>query len=419
MYDGSVKTPTGGPNQRSATLGRKAPWALRLCGCACVALSYSIASVASAAGAAEPQLRVTGTLTIEASASQQQNASEVDARLLDDAGHPVPAVDLRILPLNVSAPLSARDCHSRTLQLIANADGSYLARSNGSGALCVHFDGTPEHAEFELSFSDPNGLYGAVTRRVVADSATRSVEMAFAPMPTVLAVERDTQIVSLLTRPVPPLATGEAVDALSVSLNVKRDGQAPRAIGVAAVEIGSSLEFRVPSSAFGAPGPIEISAEFAGSTNTRAARTLAHGTVTAQAVLALAEPVAPSHPESGVRVRVRASSVAGPVPNGSVEARSAGVSLGSARVTDGSAELYLQLEESVAKAHPLELRYVPDSPWWLPASTLSVTIPVAPPSPWRARPARRRRRIPPAPRPAARARGPARRARRRPWRDRR
>jgi hypothetical protein len=381
-YDGSVSTPTGGPNQHSATLRRKASWQARWLRCACVALSYSVGS-ATLALANTPQLRVTGTLTIEASASQQQNATEVDARLLDDAGHPLPSADVTIKPLNISAPLNARDCHSHAVQLIAKADGSYLAHSNGSGALCVHFDGTPERAEFELSFSDPNGLYGAVTRKVVADSASRNVQMAFAPVPTVLALERDTQIVSLLTRPVPPLASGETLERLRVSLNLKRDGQAQRTLSVADVELGNGSEFRVPSSAFGAPGPVEISAEFPGSPNTRGARTVAHGTVTAQVVLTLAEPLAPSHPESGVRLRVRANSVAGPVPNGSVEARSAGVSLGSARVAGGFADLYLRLEESAAKAHPVELRYVPDSPWWLPAATLSVSIPVSLPSPWR------------------------------------
>ncbi|MEO6603522.1 MAG: carboxypeptidase-like regulatory domain-containing protein [Polyangiaceae bacterium] len=345
--------------------------------------SVLISSASGASGApVEPQLRVTGTLTIEASASQLPNASEVDARLLDDAGHPVSSVDLVIKPLNVSTPLAARDCHSHTVQLIANADGSYLARSNGSGALCVHFDGTAERAEFELSFSDPNGLYGAVTRHVVADSATRNVEMAFAPTPSVLALERETQIISLLTRPMPALAVGEPVEILSVSLNLKREGQAPRPLSASNVEIGGTLEFRVPSGAFGPPGPIEISAQFPGSVGTRAARTIAHATITAQVVLALADPVPPSHPESGVRLRVRAASIAGPVPNGSVEARSAGASLGSARVKDGFAELYLQMEESAAKAYPVELRYVPDSPWWLPASTVSVAVPVAPPSPW-------------------------------------
>ncbi len=293
------------------------------------------------------------------------------------------AADLLIRPLNVNAPLTAHDCHFHAGQLIANADGSYVARSNGSGALCVHFDGTPERAEFELSFADPNGLYGAVARRVVADSATRNVEMAFSPAPSVLSLERETQIVSLLTRPTPPLAAGEAVEVLSVSLSLKRDGLAPRALSASNLEIGSNLEFRVPSASLGGPGPIELSAEFTGSPSTRAARTVAHGTVTAQANLELAEPIAPSHPESGVRVRVKATSVAGPVPNGSVEARSAGASLGSARIANGSAELYLQLEESAAKAHPIELRYVPDSPWWLAGSTLSVTIPVLPPSPWR------------------------------------
>ncbi len=356
-------------------------------GAACAALSYSLLAVVTLAGgrtaSAEPQLRVTGSLTIEASASQLPGSSDVEARLLDDAGHAVTTADLSIKPLNATGPLTARDCHSRTVQLIASSSGAYLARSNGSGAVCVHFEGTPERAEFELGFIDPNGLYASATRRVVADSATRNVEMAFAPAPSVLALEREMQTLSLVTRPTPALAPGESVETLSITLDLKRDGQPTRTLSVTPLEIGSSAELRVPSSAFGAPGPIEISAVFAGSASTRAARVVAHGTATAQAVLSLAEPVAPSHPESGLRLRVRVSSVAGPVPNGSVEARIAGATLSSARVANGAAELYLQLEESAAKAHPLELRYVPDSPWWLPASVLSVAVPVLPPSPWR------------------------------------
>jgi hypothetical protein len=71
------------------------------------------------------------------------------------------------------------------------------------------------------------------------------------------------------------------------------------------------------------------------------------------------------------------------VHSGSIEARIGGSNLGSARVSEGLAELYLQLEESAAKSHPIELRYASDSPWWLPGPELSVTIPVLPPSPWR------------------------------------
>ena len=375
-----VNAPTGGPNQRFELTRRKAPRSGACFSAGCAALSYLLTA---GPATADPQLRVTGTLTIEASASLLSGASEVQARLLDDAGHAVPGVDLQIRPLNATQPISARDCHARNVQLSPGPSGAYLGRSNGSGGLCIHFEGTPERAEFELSFSDPNGLYSAATQRVVADSATRNVEMAFAPAPTVLALERDTQTLSLLTRPTPALAPDEAVETLSVSLSVRHEGQLAKRISVAAVEIGSSAEFRVPSRELGMPGPIEISAEFSGSVTTRAARTLAHATATAQAVLSLAEPVPPSHPESGVRLRVNVTSVAGAVSSGSVEARSGGASLGSARVAGGSAELYVRLEESAAKARPVELRYVPDSPWWLPAPALSVAIPVLPPSPWR------------------------------------
>ncbi|HKO46224.1 MAG TPA: carboxypeptidase-like regulatory domain-containing protein [Polyangiaceae bacterium] len=321
-------------------------------------------------------------MTIEASASQLPGGSELEARLLDDAGRAVPGGILQIKLLNGAPPLSARECRSRST-LLVNANGAYSARSNGAGALCVHFDGTPERAEFELSFVDGDGLYAATSRKVVADSATRSVQIAFAPAPSVLALERESQILTLATRPVPALLPSEPLELLSISLRMKRDGQATQALGVASVEIGSNIEFRVPSRLLGAPGPIELSAEFAGSNTTRTARTLTRATTTALVELSLAEPIPASHPESGVRVRVRVHSVAGAVPSGSVEARSGGSSLGSARVSGGLAELNVQLEESAAKSRPLELRYAPDSPWWLAGPELSVAIPVLPPSPWR------------------------------------
>jgi hypothetical protein len=329
------------------------------------------------------QLRITGSLTIEASASQLASGSELQARLLDDAGHAVPGALLSITPLNASGPISARDCQARAVSLPANANGAYFARSNGAGSLCVHFDGAPERAEFELSFADSDGLYAATSRKVVADRATRNVQMAFAPAPSVLALERESQTLTLATRPVPALAPSEALESLSISLGMRRDGQTTQALGVSSVEIGSNAEFQVPSRLLGAPGPLEISAEFAGSGTTRAARTLTRATATAQVVLSLAEPILASHPESGVRVRVRVHSVVGAVPSGSVEARSGSSSLGSARVSNGQAELYLQLDESAAKARPLELRYASDAPWWLAGPELSVVIPVLPPSPWR------------------------------------
>ncbi len=389
MYDVSVKTPTGGPKEGLEPTRRNTPRSRAWIAPGCAALSYLLLPIGAAAEPtrfaipAAVQLRVTGSVTIEASASQLPSGSELEARLLDDAGHAVPGALLQIKPLSVSGPILARECQSRAVSLPVNENGAYLARSNVAGSLCVHFDGTPAHAEFELSFVDSAGLYAATSRKVVADSATRSVQMAFAPAPSVLALEREAQTITLATRPVPALLPGEALESLSLSLAMKRDGQATQTLGVASVEIGGNATFRVPSRLLGAPGPIEISAEFAGSSTTRATRALTRATATALVELSLAEPVLPSHPESGVRLRVRVHSVAGAVPSGSVEARSGAASLGSARVSQGLAELYVQLDESAAKSRPLELRYASDSPWWLAGPELSVAIPVLPPSPWR------------------------------------
>jgi len=380
MYDVSVKTPTGGPNEGLQPTRRTTPHRRARFVAGCAALSYWLTPVAAVA---ETQLRVIGSLTIEASASELAGASELEARLLDDAGHAVPGRQLRIKPLSQSARLSAHDCQSRSASLPATPDGAYIARSNGAGSLCVHFDGTAERAEFELSFVDSDGLYPATSRKVIADSATRSVQMAFAPAPSVLALERENQTLQLATRPLPALAAGEPLERLSISLTTKREGQAAQVLGVASVELGNNAEFQIPSRLLGPPGPLELSAEFAGSSTTRAARTLARATATAVVELSLAEPLVASHPESGVRLRVRVHSVAGAVRSGSIEARSGGSNLSSARVKDGLAELYLQLDENAAKSRPVELRYASDSPWWLAGRELSVAIPVLPPSPWR------------------------------------
>jgi len=384
VYDDPVKTPTGGPNEGLEPTRRNAPLTRTwfIAGCAAISYSFTVVNAVKVA-AAETQLRVTGSLSIEASAAQLPGGSELEARLVDDAGHAVPGALLQIKPLHGTSPLSARDCQSRTVSLPANENGAYVARSNGSGSLCVHFDGTKEHAEFELTFVDADGLYAATSRKVVADSATRSVQMAFAPAPSVLALERESQTLTLATRPLPALRPGEPVERLTLALTMKREAQPAQALGETSVEIGSNAEFRIPSRLLGMPGPLELSAEFVGSNTTRAARALARATATAVVELSLAEPVVPSHPESGVRLRVRAQSVSGAVPSGSVEARSGSSSLGSARVNEGLAELYVQLDESTAKSRPIELRYAPDSPWWLPGPELSVAIPVLPPSPWR------------------------------------
>jgi len=345
-----------------------------------MALSYCFAPLRASA---EAQLRITGSSTIEASASQLGGATELDARLLDDAGHAIPGRLLQIKPLHPSARLSARECQSRNSPLPATANGTYLARSNGAGSVCVHFEGTSERAEFELTFSDNDGLYAAASRTVIADSATRSVQMAFSPAPSAFPLERESQSLIVATRPFPALASGDPLEPLVISLTMSREGEPVTALGVTRVELGNNAEFRVPSRLLGRPGPLSISAEFAGSSSTRKAQTRAFATATALVELSLAEPVPPSHPESGVRIRVRAQSVAGAAPGGMIEARAAGSNLGSARVSDGLAELYVQLDENTAKSHPLELRYASDSPWWLSGAPLSIAIPISPPSPWR------------------------------------
>ncbi|HWZ88196.1 MAG TPA: hypothetical protein VNW92_05080, partial [Polyangiaceae bacterium] len=131
MYDDVVMAPTGGPNGRSATAPkferRKTSLELLRLGARCALLSHLLWLTPASA---EAPLRITGSLTIDASASLHQGSSEVQARLLDDAGHPVVGVELVIKPVSASTQTSgARECRAHAPECSPNADGAYQAES--------------------------------------------------------------------------------------------------------------------------------------------------------------------------------------------------------------------------------------------------------------------------------------------------
>jgi hypothetical protein len=101
--------------------------------------------------------------------------------------------------------------------------------------------------------------------------------------------------------------------------------------------------------------------------------------------LTLAQDVAAASPEDGVSIELVASALTG-IPTGTVEARALGVVVGAGRLESGRATVSATFVPSGTKTALVQMRYVPDVPWFQPTNELSVTVPLRGASPWRQAP---------------------------------
>jgi hypothetical protein len=121
-----------------------------------------------------------------------------------------------------------------------------------------------------------------------------------------------------------------------------------------------------------------------GSTTVQPAETSVVAMRTAIVTLQGPRSLPASDPADGVPLRVAARSSVGGVPSGTIEARLGQETVGIAPIRNGNAELVVTFEpRHGGSSAELELRYLPDAPWWVPGPPQRVAVPIRPPSPWR------------------------------------
>jgi hypothetical protein len=324
---------------------------------------------------ADTPIRITGSATIEGSASSGARGVELRARLFDDASHSIPGADLK-LRVRGGRPSNAHSCAGRATELMADADGAFTTRTDAAGAICVLFADSLERSQIEIGFTDPSGLYAPTTTLIPTDSARGALEIVFSPAPSTIPLESAQARVALRTRTHPTL---EQPVLLGLTLSVSSDKTTKHQLLERPALAGESLELTFATRELPGPGPVTLSAEFAGNETLGSAHATVRVEATARVQLALIESLS-GDLRDGVHVRVRASSCRGAVPTGSVEARLRGTSVASAAVVNGAADIWLQLDDT--RERSVELRYAPDTTWWISGSPLEVELPVSQATPW-------------------------------------
>lgn len=345
-----------------------------------------LASTSSAA-----PLRVRGGAVIQAHATPVAGGLEISGRLEDESNRPFGNVPIRLwlLPSRGKPPaiiVLPSACGSTSPHNVHPGAGAryVVVRANDAGRFCLRLPGKAVSGVVRLRFAG-NDYFAAAEAEFDVDSTRRSLGLRFSPEPHILSLDRRRHLIGVETSvgPANRPTEEEGAPTIRLTLELRSRGKRVRQLSSSRLRAGDRALFALDSSALGGVGPARLSVVFTGLPTLQPARLTTVVERTALVSLALEHPVQRSHPRDGVDVLVHVGSRLGPVSSGTVEARLAGESVGSAPVVRGTAHVVAVFDPPRGKRALLAVRYLPDSPWWLPGAPLDVVVPLAPPSPWR------------------------------------
>jgi hypothetical protein len=318
----------------------------------------------AAAEPSPPSLKVAGAATINTETRVMGETFEVRVVLADEVGRPIAGAETRVRAMsNAGAPALRRCGDGRS-----NSSGELVLVTDAAGRSCVLVTGVPE-GSLELSYEDARGYYERAIRRVpLPDSAADAFEIGFDPPLSTLSLDRPLQSLGLVARARAGAALPETAELVLSLVDAGAERELTR---VALDGFGEVHRLSVVSALFGQPGPARLIARL----HTRAGQERA---VTSAAVLRTAtvklQVTASDGVEPGSTVRIGVASALGPVPTGAIEARSAGRSIGAARVQAGTATLTLPSAPSALLGKTVTFEYVGEGPGWLSGDPVEVRV---------------------------------------------
>ena len=342
--------------------------------------------------AAQTPLRVRGAAALEAAATPLEGKVELRGLVKDDTGRGIGNAHVRLelrsgengpplrLPNAQTCPPSPMTHEARGFP---DAADEYVIDTDAAGAFCVRISDVGPPGVLRLRFEDSGGLFDGVERFIPLENLRRTLDLSFTPVPSLLPLERNTQTVSLETR-LRPTVNGEPAIPIRMTLRLSASGSAPIELAHTEISAGERADFLVPSKELAPPGPATLIASFPGSSTVQPAETRVVVMRTAQVHMEV--PHSPPAATSGetVSLRVAVKTPTGGSPTGTIEARLGRATVGIAGIRQGAADLLVAFEAQPGQtAAELELRYLPDAPWWVAGPPQRIRLPLRPPSPWR------------------------------------
>jgi hypothetical protein len=386
------------------------PGAVMACALALGAAGWTCSAVARAE---PPKIHVRGTAKIAARASRDQsrgpNELVLSGSLSDDAGQPLALQNVTIRVTREADPRDAKVAEgirgARGCDRAADRPGNgargpaawgvraagppdapeVIVVTDEEGRFCFRARLDPDRYNAHLSWtgapkataaSPTAHLVDSAERDLAFDLSRRALLLRFDPTPRVVSLDAPRTTFEAVAI-VDDDATPRVAPALSLVLASEK-----QELGRALSDASGRARFTLEGTKLGAPGPGELRVTFDGDAETaRATQTVdieRHVKVAVKIPAAERGELSPQVPEDGIALDAEIVSVAGPVSEGSVEARVGDVIVGAAPVERGIARLTLTFAAQGSEAL-VRIRYVPASPWFEALGEPTVRVPIRAP----------------------------------------
>ncbi len=341
-------------------------------------LAILILSVALAHAA--PTLKVRGALRLDCHGARRHGRLVVEGRTVDDAGKAVPVHPVRMVIQRDGTPVGfggAVPCAGPN-ELEVKQGGLYFTTDEG-GRFCVEVP-LPIAAYDVVVQGVSTELVSGAESKLAVDLSKRALRLRFDPEPRVLALDTFSGLVDAMAE----VDEDQPTPAANVPLELKTEAGA--VIARATTQVGGRATFAVSAEGLGTPGRGDLVVLFPGDADTMPSEHVAP--IERRALVILAPPAdrTSGTPEDGVAFDVGVRTRFGNAPSGTVEALFGGVAVGAASVIMGHANVVAVFATPPTSPATLTLRYVPDEPYYVPASVATIPIEVRSPSPLRQAP---------------------------------
>jgi hypothetical protein len=366
---------------------------------ALVAFGVTLSGLSRAEAQAPLKIRVRGAGRLEARASRADGEALLYGALTDDAGRPLPAETVSVHVKRESDPQNARTAESMRLARGCDSGGdpalpgsargaptAYGVRVTGptddpevllvtdeDGRFCFRAKLDPERYAAELVWKG-RSLVEPAQLRLSFDTSRQALALRFDPTPRVVLLDAPRsafEVVALLDENGSP--------SVAPTLAVTLATESGASLGSETTDRSGRARFAPESTKLGPPGRGELRAAFAGNADVAFASQVVeierHVKVSVRVPLAESSGLEKKVPDDGIPLAVDVTSVAGPVPEGMIEARIGDVVVGAAPVEKGLAKLVVTFTAQGDEA-PVQLRYVPLSPWYEPLGETVVRVPI-------------------------------------------
>ncbi|HQY60298.1 MAG: hypothetical protein IPF92_10270 [Myxococcales bacterium] len=355
------------------------------------ALAFAAASLACAEARAE-RITVRGHSAFDARVRRDRGDLVVEGVLRDDVGE---ALGKQIVALTLArrdanggadpaTDEALRAAHSCGVGLITGRTRGLEIATDGSGRFCVRARLEKERFIATLAWKGAPLLEGT-TLSVPVDLGRRAVSLAFEPRPRTVSLER-TPARFFASAETDDEGVAQPLAGLPLTLAIEgSSGGAPIPLGTATTDARGRAAIDVETQRLGPPRGTHLVLAFAGDADAVSAEARTpieiHSRVTLRSPT-LEGPSSPSNPEEGIPIEVLATTAAGPVSEGVVEATVGDVVVGAARVEGGRANLVVTFSAEGGGTREVRVRYLPQSPWHLAGPEVRGELALRGPSSW-------------------------------------